>query len=161
MSKVRWCMGTMAVAVVLGVGLPATAGAAGMSVTAAIHAQDKAVKNSPAFKKLEHLNVKTPAAAKKAIPELKAAAKKLDKAATAVSDATATTAKQRAGQKDWVAGVRDLSHGLSQLGTALKDIEQGNQAGAKKAVLASQASMKKGNAIGSKGDRLLGLPTSD
>ena len=161
MSGVRWRMGMVAVTGVLCCGVPTAASAARVSVTSAIHAQDKAVKNSPAFKKLEHTTVNTPAQAKKVIPELTAAAKKLDQAATAVSKATATTTKQRAGQKDWVTGVRDLSHGFSQLVTALKDVEHGNQAAGKKEALAAQRSLNKGNTVGSKGDRLLGLPTSD
>ena len=101
------------------------------------------------------------AQAKKAILDLQAAAKKVDHAASVVSKATASTAKQRAGQKDWVDGVRDLGRGFSQLVGALKDIEHGNMSAAKTAALAAQKTIATAEKLGTKGDRLLGLPTTD
>jgi hypothetical protein len=149
---------TMAVVVL---GLAGTAGARSMSVTAAIKAQDRAVKHSTALKKLSRLNASTPAQAKKVIPDLQALEKKLDQAATAVSKATASTPRQKAGQKDWVGGVRGLAHGFAQLVIALKDVEHGNKTAARAEAVTAQKTLDKANSLGEKGDRLLGLPTSD
>ena len=132
-----------------------------MSVTAAIKAQDHAVNHSSAIKKLEHFHAKTPAQAKKLIPDFQAAVKKLDHAASVVSRAAASTAKQRAGRKDWVDGVRGLGRGFSQLVGALKDIGHSNPSAAKTAALAAQRTIIKAEELGVKGDRLLGLPTTD
>ncbi len=142
-------------------GLAATAGAAGMSVTAAVKAQDHAINHSAAVKKLKHLHVTTPAQAKKVIPDLQALDRKLDHAGRIVAKATATTPKQKVGQKEWVAGVRELARGFSQLTVALKDIEHGNKIAAKAQALTAARTIVKAEALGVKADRALGLPTTD
>ena len=132
-----------------------------MSVRAAIKAQDHAVKQSPAFKRLKHFKANTPAQAMNLIPDFRALDKKLDLAATVVSKATASTAKEKVGQRDWVAGVRGLVRGISQLVVGLKDVEHGNKSAAKAEALIAQKTLNQANALGVKGDRALGLPTSD
>jgi len=138
----------------------AGAAQAATSVTAAIKAQDKAVKNSAAFKSLKHVSAGTPAQAKALIPKYKALQVKLDHAATVVSKASATGAKQKQGQKDWVDGVRELAQGIGMLDAALADAVKGNKAAAKSALTKAQKELVAGNNLGAKGDKLLGLPTS-
>jgi len=142
----------------------ATAGAAQAatpSVTTAIKAQDKAIKDSAVFKSLKHIKVNTPAQAKALIPKYQALQLKLQHAATVVSKASATGSEQRQGQKDWVGGVRELAHGVGLLDVALKDAVDGNKTAAKTELIKAEKALTAANALGTKGDRLLGLPTKD
>ena len=161
MSKLRRAMVSLTAVALLGAGGSATAGAAGLTVAAALKAHGSRGSQSPVIKQLQHLTVNTPAQAKKVIPDLNAAAQKLNHAAAVVSTATTSTARQPMGKKDWVAGVRDLARGFSLLVVALTDIEHGHKAAAKAEAVAAQKLVTTGNAIGARGDRLLGLPTSD
>lgn len=71
------------------------------------------------------------------------------------------TAKQKQGQKDWVGGVRLLAHGIGLLDTALADAVNGKTGAARSELVNAQKALAAGNALGTKGDKLLGLPTND
>ena len=141
-------------------GQAATADAAS-SVTAAIKSQDTAVRHNPAVRALAHFQANTSAQAQKLIPEFQAATKAFDHAATVVSHASASSAQQTAGQKDWVGGVRELARGFTQLSTALRDVVSGDRTAAQREAVTALKTVKAGERLGVKGDRLLGLPSSD
>jgi len=138
-----------------------TAQASSTSVTAAIKAQDKIFKTSPAYKSLKDFKLSTTAEAKKLVKEFKALRVAADHAATVVSEASASGAKQKQGQNDWVDGLREAATGMGMLNTALQDALDGKAAAAKTLLAKGQKGLDAGNALGDKGDRLLGLPTSD
>jgi hypothetical protein len=161
MPQFKRCAVSAITACVLAGGGAGVAQAATPNVTTAIKAQDKAVKNSAVFKSLKHVKVSTPAQAKALIPKYKALQLKLDHAATVVSKAAATGAQQKQGQKDWVGGVRDLAQGIGFLDVALKDAIDGNGSAAKTELAKAQKALSAGDALGTKGDELLGLPTDD
>jgi hypothetical protein len=68
---------------------------------------------------------------------------------------------QRAGQKDWVDGARELAHGFEQLTVALRDVERGDKTAAKREAVTAIKTIKAGDTLGTKGDRLLDLPSND
>lgn len=142
-------------------GAAGAAQAATPSVTTAIKAQDKAVKDSPVFQSLKHVKITTPAQAKALIPKYKALQLKLEHAATVVSRASANGSVQRQGQSDWVGGVRELSRGIGLFDTALTDAVNGKLAAARMELVKAEKALKAGDAMGTEGDKLLGLPTSD
>lgn len=142
-------------------GAAGAAQAATPSVTAAIKAQDKVVKNSAAFKGLKHVKIGTPAQAKALIPKYKALQLELQHAATVVAAASAKGSTQKQGQADWVGGVREVARGIGLFDTALKDAVNGKAAAAKAELVKAQKALAAGNALGTKGDKLLGLPSSD
>jgi hypothetical protein len=155
-------LGKMLVAgVVVLSGFAASSEAASVSVTAAIKGQDQAVRHSPVLKKITHFRLTTPAQTKKLVVDLQTLDGRLDHAATVVSEATALTAKQKLGQKEWVGGVRELANGFSQFAVELKDIERGDKTAAKQEAIIAKKTIQQGDALGMKGDRALGLPTSD
>jgi dihydroxyacetone kinase-like predicted kinase len=139
----------------------AAAQAAATSVTTAIRSQDKAVRHNPAVKALAHFHANSPAQARKLIPEFEAASKAVNHAATVVSRASTSSAMQRAGQKDWVDGARELAHGFEQLTVALRDVERGDKTAAKREAVTAIKTIKAGDTLGTKGDRLLDLPSND
>jgi len=142
-------------------GMAGAAQAATPSVTTAIKAQDKAVKHSAAFRSLKHIKITTPAQAKAAIPKYRALALKLEHAANVVAGASAKGATQKQGQKDWVEGVREVAHGIGLLDTALTDAVHGKGSAAKAELVKAEKALNAGDAIGTKGDKLLGLSPSD
>ena len=135
--------------------------ASGTTVIAAVKAQDKVVKSSAAYRGLKHIKANTPAEARKLVTEFKALQGKVEHAATAVSRASASGPRQKQGQEDWVQGVRELARGLGQLDTGLQDVVNGKTAAAKAALTKAERTLSAANARGSKGDKLLGLPTND
>jgi 2,3-bisphosphoglycerate-independent phosphoglycerate mutase len=155
----RTIIGVISTAVLISVSAGG-AMAGSLTVTQAIKAQDKVVHADPAYKSLKNFKIETAAEAEKAIPKFESLQKLLNNAATAVSKSSATAA-QKTGQNDWVSGVRTLSKGIGYFVTELNDLVHGNKVSAKVAALKADKLLKAGNASGSKGDRLLGLPPSD
>lgn len=142
-------------------GMAGAAQAATTSGTTAIKAQDKAVIDSAVFKSLKHVKLNTPAQAKAAIPKYKALQLKLEHAAAVVSQASTKGSKQKQGQKDWVGGVREVAHGIGLLDTALQDAVNGKAAAAKAELVKAEKALNAGDALGVKGDMLLGLSSGD
>lgn len=161
MPQLRTRAVSVITACLLAGGMAGAAQAATPSVTAAIKAQDKAVKNSAVFRSLKHIKITTPAQAKVAIPKYKALQLKLEHAATVVSAASAKGATQKQGQKDWVEGVREVAHGIGLLDTALTDAVDGKDAAAKAEAIKAQKALNAGDVVGTEGDKLLGLSPSD
>lgn len=161
MSQFKTRAVSVITACVLVGGAAGAAQAATPSVTTAIKGQDKAVKDSAVFKSLKNVKVNTPAQAKALIPKYKALQLKLEHAATVVSHASATGPNQKTGQTDWVGGVRELARGIGLVDTALKDAVDGNKTAAMAELVKAQKALTAGNALGTKGDKLLGLSTND
>jgi hypothetical protein len=136
------------------------AAASTQTVTQAIQAQDKIVHRNPGYRSLQNFHIRTAAQAEAAIPKFQAVEKLVKSAANAVAGATATSA-QAAGQKDWVAGARGVARGIGMLVIAFRDIEHGKDAAAKAEALNALKTVKAGAATGTKGDKLLHLPTGD
>jgi hypothetical protein len=134
--------------------------AGNQTVIQAIKAQDKVIDASSTYKSVKSFKIDSVTAAKKAIPKYEALQKLLANAATSVAGASAT-AGQKTGQKDWVSGVRTLSTGIGYLVTELNDAVHNNNAAAKTAARKAEKLIIAGNTIGAKGDKLLGLSTSD
>jgi len=141
----------------LAVAVAGVAQASAMSVKTAIKTQDKVLKSSSALNSLKHLKVTTAAQVKVAIRKDKTLESKLNHAATVVAAATAIGTKQRQGRKDWVDGVRDISKGFGVLNSALEDAIHGKAAAAKTAELKAENKVTAGDALGAKGDKLLGI----
>ena len=155
----RTLMTLTAAAVTLGLS-GGVATASGQTVIQAIHAQDKIVHSNPGYRSLQNFSIRTVAQAKAAIPKLIAVEKLLTHAADAVQSASATPA-QKAGQKDWVAGVRGVAKATGMLVVALQDVEQGKSSAANTEALAAVKIIRASNTLGIRGDKLLHLPTSD
>jgi hypothetical protein len=141
----------------------AIAGAAQASspnVVSAIKAQDKIISKAPAWKALKHEPTSI-AQVKKLISDIASLEKLGVHAVAVVSRSSTTSAKQRQGKADWINGSREQDRGLLELGTALKDALAGNGAGSAAEYTKGIAKVNAGTALGSKGDRLLGLPPND
>jgi hypothetical protein len=126
----RFTLSLATLAIVFGGGA-AQASANDTGVRSAIKAQDRAIKQSPQLKRLLNGTVKS-SQTSEAIKLCHAFAGKLDHAAAKVAKTKASSPTGIAGEKNWVAGVRELAHGFSQLATALKDEQHGNKPAAKK-----------------------------
>ena len=150
----------LSVAVVAGV-TGGVAQARSTNVVSAIKTQDKLIRRSPAYKDLQHFDVKTKGQAKTLLKSFPALEREADHAATVVAAASTDSVRQRRGQRDWVAGMREGARGIGQFDTAIKDVLAGRKATAKREAIKAEKTIKAGNALGSKGDKLLGLPTSD
>lgn len=148
----------------LGAGLVVMCGAAGAAqaatpnVKTVIKAQDRLIRKSPEYAKLKTISVQTPAQAQTVVVALGALHKALEHAATVVSKSSTTSARQRTGRNEWVKAARELAHGLTQLQTALRDAEHGNKTAAQAEILKADKTMKAANTLGTKADRLIGLP---
>jgi hypothetical protein len=144
-----------------GVAVPAAAHAAEMNVVAAVKAQDKVVKSSPAYQAVKQLVAAKAAQPKALTPKIARLDRTLEHAATVVGSASTSTSRQKQGQREWVTGVRDLTKGFEQLQIELKDLQAGRTSAARAAKAKGERLIKAGEAIGEKGDGLLGLPDSD
>lgn len=149
-------------ALALIVGMAGVAQASAPNVVTAIKAQDKVIQRSPGWKELQHFKkVTTRAQTKKFIADLGKLAKTASRAVNVVSKASTSSARQRQGKADWVKGSREQTRGIRQLRTALKDALAGKKAAAKKELHTALKTILAGTTLGMKGDKLLGLPTSD
>jgi cell division protein ZapA (FtsZ GTPase activity inhibitor) len=154
----------LAALIVAAVCMGCAAGAAQASATtvvAAVKTQDRIVKSSAAYRGLKHVTADTPQQARKLIVEFKALQRRLEHAATVVSRATATDARQRRGKADWVTGVRDLGRGIGQLDSGLTDVIKGRTAAGKALLKRANRTLAAANAIGTRGKRLLGIPAGE
>jgi hypothetical protein len=156
-------LGTVCLACAVAGGVIGTteAAASGMSVTAAIQAQDKAIKDSSTYQDVQHFHATTTAQAKALIPKFAQLKTTLEHGASVVAGASTTSSTQKQGQKDWVDGVREVAGGVGAFETGIKDLVAGNKDSAKAAVLKAEKLIKAGNLLSGKGDKLLGLPTKD
>jgi hypothetical protein len=135
--------------------------AGAMTVTAAVKSQDRIVKDSAAYRSLKHIDANTPAAARRLVTAFRALQLRVEHAATVVSRASASGARQKLGQRDWVDGVRDLARGIGQLDVALEDIIHGRNAAGKAELLRAKRTLAVANALGTRGKRLLGIPANE
>jgi len=135
--------------------------ASAMTVTAAVKAQDRIVKDSAAYRSLKHISANTPAEARRLVTAFRALQRKVEHAATVVSRASAVGTRQKLGQRDWVEGVRDLARGIGQLDVALEDIIHGRNAAGRSELLRAKRTLAIANAVGTRGKRLLRIPAND
>ena len=146
------------------VGLGALTGVAQASdatVKAAIHKQDRSLAESAAVKKILKSPTRTTTSAPKAIKLFTALEKRFDAAATAVSKTSASTAKGRTGEADWVGGVRGVAKGLGQFVVAFKDVEHKRQTAAKKEATTAVKTIAAAEKRVATADKDLGLPAGD
>lgn len=135
--------------------------AAGIGVKASIVRQDRALRHSTAFKRLQHTTLGSLTNPRKAIPVYRGLGRAIDRAARAVSRSAATTATQRRARHDWVKGARLEARGLAQIATALRDVEHDKRLAARREARQAVVTVKRGGRLAAKGDRLLGLPRTD
>lgn len=150
----------VSVAVIAGI-TGGVAQAKSTNVVTAIKSQDKLIKRSPAYKELQHFDVKTKTQARTLLKSFSALQREADHAASVVAAASTSSARQKSGRRDWVNGMREGARGIGQFDTGIKDLLAGKKTDAKREVVKAEKTLKAGNALGSKGDKLLGLPTRD
>lgn len=142
--------------------VPTAAYAGTTSVAAAIKAQDKIVKDNPAYKAVQDFQADGKAQDRALIAKLAKVEGSLTHAVTVVSGASPTSSAQKQGQQDWVAGTRRDISGVSDLKTGFSDLLVGKSKATIKAELTKGVkALKAGNLEEAKGDNLLGLPTTD
>jgi hypothetical protein len=129
-------------------------------VKAAIKAQDRVLnrgeKQSPLITALLH-NKLRPNQWSQARRQCVAFAVTVDHAGAVVAKPTPLTPAGAAGQKDWVAGVRELSHAYRQLATALTDALHHRGSAASREARTAEKTITAGNKLGYKADHELGL----
>jgi uncharacterized protein (UPF0210 family) len=159
MSPRRTLAGAMAVVAMFAL-LGGVAAARGLTVTQAVRAQDKLVRDSPGYKTLQDFRTITTATqAEQAIPGLNALEKLLAHAANTIANASAG-ASQKTGQKDCVSGVRLFNNAVGMFVIALTDSAQGKSSAAKTEATKAFKLIRSGNMIGIKGEKLLHLTKS-
>jgi hypothetical protein len=132
--------------------------ASGTTAKAAVKVQDRTIQSSAAYKSLKHIKINTPAQARKLIAEFKVLQRRIDHAATVVAAASSSDAKQKQGQRDWVRGVRDLGRGIGQLDRGLQLVIHNKEAAGKRELAKADKTVAAATRIGTRGDKLLGLP---
>jgi hypothetical protein len=131
-----------------------------LTVVEAVVAQDRILSHSAGYKIVANLKHYTVAEYPKLAPKVAELKRIIDHAAVVVSHASATTTRQRTGRKDWVAGAHLTATGFSDLAVELEDAAKGDQAATLREASAGKKLLKAGAALASRGDRLLGLPTT-
>ena len=119
------------------------------------------MNESSALKKLKGLDASKPGDARKLIKPIDALAGKFDHAATVVAGSTADSPTQRIARKDWSTGVREFATGFYTLDRALRDVSDGNPSKAVALVTKADKTIKAGEKLGDRADRLLGLAKGD
>jgi hypothetical protein len=154
-------------AVSLGAVLVMIAGSAGVAhatttnVVTAIKAQDKILKNSQGLKDLNHLKVSSPAQIKKFVPDLTKLKNADAHAVTVVSTSSTTSPRQRQGKADWIKGSKEQIRGLLKVRSAFEDLLAGRKTAFKSDYVKGIKELEAGAHLGSRGDKLLGLPSAD
>ena len=141
----------------------AIAGAAQASspnVVSVIKAQDKILSKAPGWSAFSQQPTSA-AGVKKLIADLDSLEKLGAHAIAVVSRSSTTSAKQRQGKADWLAGSREQDRALLGLGTALEDVLAGNGSASAAAYDKAIKLIDAGSALSAKGDKLLGLPSDD
>jgi hypothetical protein len=161
MTQLKSRVVSLGLAAVVAMGATGVAQAASTNVVTAIKTQDRVIKRSPAYKDLQHIDVKTKAQARMLLKSFSTLRREADHAASVVAAASTSGARQKQGQRDWVNGAREFASGLGEFLTGFNDLRAGKTADAKRELLKADKTLKAGNALGSKGDKLLGLPTRD
>ncbi len=140
-------------------GVPAGGAQAGAAnVVQVIEAQDKIIKADPALAALANFEkVKTAAAARKLIPQIRSFVVKVEHAATVVSQASATSA-QKLGQTDWVAGARDEATGERDFALGLTESLKGEQTAALATFAKVKAPVAAGDVLAQRARKLLKIP---
>ena len=100
------------------------------NVLDAISSQSKAILNSRAEQTAHSLKTGTLAQQRKAVPVYRALAKEFDHASSVAAAATASTAKQRTGQHEWVTGMHDFAIAYRNLAKAFQDLSVHNSTAA-------------------------------
>jgi hypothetical protein len=150
---------SMLVAGALVSGVAGAAQASTASVTTAVKSQDRVVKHSVAYRSLKNIDrVRTRSQARVLIRRDARLQLLLRHAATVVSRATVSDARQRTGRRDWVIGVRDLARGVGQLDGGFRQLLDGRSLAARRDLLRAKHTLRVADAIGTRGDRLLGIP---
>jgi hypothetical protein len=150
-------------AVLAGVaGVASSAQAGSTNVVTAIKTQDAIIKRAPGFKELSgKFKPKTKAQAEKFVADLVKLEKVSAHAVDVVAASSTTSAKQREGKQLWVRGSREENRGILEFHTALQDLIDHKTAEFKTDYVKAAKALVAGAKLGSKGDKLLGLPASD
>jgi hypothetical protein len=158
MNIVRRTVVPTVVALAALAGPTALAHASDTSIKAAIAKQDQALTPSKALTKFsgeKKIGVKQLPAALKVISSYEP---KLVHAAKAVAAETPSSAKGRAGQKAWVAGVRQIALEYRDIEAELRALEHDNRSAAAADLKKGLAALNRGKKLLAKADKLLGLP---
>jgi hypothetical protein len=129
------------------------------SLKATIAAQDQNLVPSKALTKYGSQKKIGPKQLPAALKVIEAYEPKLNKAADAVAAASPSTAKGRAGQKAWVAGVRQIALEYRDIAAELKALEKGDHAGAGADLQKALKALTKGKKLLAQADKDLGLPS--
>jgi hypothetical protein len=143
-------------------GVASSAQAGSTNVVTAIKTQDAIIKRAPGYKVLTgQVKPKTKAQALKFVADLTKLEKVSAHAVDVVAASSTTDAKQREGKRLWVQGSREQNRGILDLHAALRDLLIGKTAAFKTESVKSAKALVAGTKLGIKGDKLLGLPTTD
>jgi hypothetical protein len=143
-------------------GVASAAQAGSTNVVTAIKTQDAVIRHAPGFKVLSgKVKPKTRAQAVKFVADLTKLEKISAHAVDVVAASSTTSAKQRAGKQLWVKGSREQNRGILDLHAALRDELVGKTAASKTEAVKAAKALLAGTKLGVKGDKLLGLPTTD
>ena len=152
----RTMVGVASAAVLFGV--TATAASAETAVQAAIIQQDETISKAPGFKVVANFSKYKVGSLGKLAPEVAALGRLYANAGIVVARATPTSSKEKSGQADWVAGVREGSVEFRYLAKEMTDISKGDSTAAKTAATIAKKAADTALTELHKGDALLGLP---
>jgi hypothetical protein len=158
MTFARRTLLTALVAAGATLGPVAAAHADDASLKATIAAQDQNLVPSKALTKYGSEKKIGPSQLPAALKVIQAYGPKLTKAANTVAAVTPSSAKGRAGQKAWVAGVRQIAIEYKYIAAELTDLEHGNHAQAGKDLQNALKALTKGKKLLNQADKDLGLP---
>ena len=129
------------------------------SLKATIAAQDQSLVPSKALSKYGSEKKIGPSQLPAALKVIRAYEPKLTKAANAVAAESPSSAKGRAGQKAWVAGVRQIALEYKDIAAELSDLEHGRHAQAGQDLKNALKALTKGKKLLTEADKDLGLPS--
>jgi hypothetical protein len=163
MQSVKTWGGLVAVMVAVGAGLaPAGAHASSTDVVSAIKTANHVIDQTRGYKELiGKLTPKTKAQAERIVGDFTELEKVADHQVDLVAQSSTSSAKQVQGKRDWVQGSREQDQGILQFRDAFKDVIEGNEAAFKRDFVKGSKTFVTGTKLGIKGDKLLGLPSTD
>ena len=159
MTFARRTLLTALVAAGATLGPVAAAHASDASLKTTIAAQDQNLVPSKALTKYGSEKKIGASQLPAALKVIQAYEPKLAKAADTVAAVTPSSAKGRAGQKAWVAGVRKIALEYRDIAAELTDIEHGNHAQARTDLKNALKALEAGKKLLTQADKDLGLPS--
>ena len=159
--RIRWL--TAGALVVLGGITSGSADASTINVTAAIKAQDGAIRRLPANKQLDAHLLKTTTVpeAKKLVALIGPLITKTDHAIDVVAQSSTTSPAQKNGKTEWVAASRQQVKGILEYRSALEGLIAGNQSVFRAADAKAKKLIAESVIASAKADKLLGISIND